>query len=68
MAGALMFQAMQHSKLDALGQVDTRDILQKRARYLRLAVQNNEADGITVTPITVVALIDSEPPENLIDT
>jgi hypothetical protein len=68
MAGALMFQAMQHSKLDTLGQVDTRDILQKRARYLRLAVQNNEADGITVTPITVVALIDSEPPENLIDT
>jgi hypothetical protein len=44
-----------------------RDFLKKRARYLRLVAQNNKADGVNVTPITVVASIDPELPENLID-
>jgi hypothetical protein len=41
--------------------------MKKRARYLRLVDQNNKADGINVTPITVVASIDPELLENLID-
>jgi hypothetical protein len=36
MAGAPMFQAVQHPELDALGHVAFRDFLKKRARYLRL--------------------------------
>jgi hypothetical protein len=67
MAGAPMFQAVQHPELDTLGLVAIRDILEKRARYLRLAAQNNKADGVNVTPITVVASIDPELLENLID-
>jgi hypothetical protein len=67
MAGAPMFQAVQHPELDTLGQVAIRDFLKKRARYLRLVAQNNKADGINVTPITVVALIDPELLENIID-
>jgi hypothetical protein len=47
--------------------VAIRDFLKKRARYLRLAAQINKADDVTVTPITVVASIDPELLENLID-
>jgi glyceraldehyde-3-phosphate dehydrogenase/erythrose-4-phosphate dehydrogenase len=67
MAGAHMFQAVQHPELDTLGQVAIRDSLKKRARYLRLVAQNNKADGVNVTPIAVVASIDPELLENLID-
>jgi hypothetical protein len=67
MAGASMFQVVQHPELDTLGQVAIRDFLKKRARYLRLVAQNNKADGVNVTPITVVASIDPELLENLID-
>jgi hypothetical protein len=62
-----MFQAIQHPELDALGQVAIRDFLKKRARYLRIVAQNNKADGVNVTPITLVASIDPELLENLID-
>jgi hypothetical protein len=41
--------------------------LKKRARYLRLVAQNNKADGVNATPITVVASIDPELLEYLID-
>jgi hypothetical protein len=34
---------------------------------MRLVAQNNKADGVNFTPITVVALIDPELLENLID-
>jgi hypothetical protein len=47
--------------------VAIRDFLKKRARYLRLVAQNNKADGVNVTPITVVASNDPELLENLID-
>jgi hypothetical protein len=36
MAGAHMFQAVQHPELDTPGLVAIRDFLKKRARYLRL--------------------------------
>jgi hypothetical protein len=62
-----MFQAIQHLELDTLGLVAIRDFLKKRARYLRLVAQNNKADGVNFTPITVVASIDPELLENLID-
>jgi hypothetical protein len=58
---------MQHPKLDTLGLVATHDFLEKRARYQRHVAQNNEADGVNVTNITVVASIDPELIENLID-
>jgi hypothetical protein len=67
MAGAPMFQAVQHPELDTLGQVAIRNFLKKRARYLQLVAQNNKADGVNVTPITVMASIDPELLENLID-
>jgi hypothetical protein len=67
MAGAHMFQAVQHPELDTLGLVAIRDFLKKRARYLRLVAQNNKADGVNVTPITVVASIDPKLLETLID-
>jgi hypothetical protein len=67
MAGAPMFQAVQHLEFDTLGQVAIRDFLKKRARYLRLVAQNNKADSVNVTPITVVASIDPQLLENLID-
>jgi hypothetical protein len=60
MAGAHMFQAVQHPELDALGLVAIRDFLKKRARYLRLVAQINKADGFNVTPITVVASVDPD--------
>jgi hypothetical protein len=66
MAGAPMFQAVQHPELDTLGLVDIRDFLKKRARYLRLVAQNNRADGVNVRPMTVVASIDLELLEDLI--
>jgi hypothetical protein len=67
MAGAHVFQAVQHPELDTLGLVAIRDFLKKRALYLRLVAQNNKADGVNVTPITVLASIDPELLENLID-
>jgi hypothetical protein len=67
MAGAHMFQAVHYPELDTLGLVAIRDFLKKRARYLWLVPQNNKADGVNVTPITVVASIDPELLENLID-
>jgi hypothetical protein len=67
MAGAHMFQAVQHPELDTLGLVAICDFLKKRARYLRLVSQNNKADGVNVTPITVVASIDPELLAKLID-
>jgi hypothetical protein len=67
MVGAPMFQAVQHPKIDTLGLVAIRDFLKKRARYLRLMAQNNMPDGVNVTPIAVMALIDPEILKNLID-
>jgi hypothetical protein len=67
MALAHMFQAVQQSELDTLGLVAIRDILKKRARYPRLVAQNNKADGVNVTPITMVPSIDPELLKNLID-
>jgi hypothetical protein len=67
MSGAPMFQAVKHPELDTLGLVAIRDFLKKRAHYLRLVAQNNKADGVNVTPITLVASIDPELLENLID-
>jgi hypothetical protein len=67
MAGAPMLQAVQHPELDTLGLVAIRDFLTKRAIYLRLVAQNKKADGINVTPITVVASIDPELLENFIN-
>jgi hypothetical protein len=66
MAGAHMFQAVQHPELDTLGLVAIRYFLKKRARYLRLVAQINKADGVNVTPITVVDSIDPELLENLL--
>jgi hypothetical protein len=57
-----MFQAVQHPELDTLGLVAIRDFLKNRARYLRLV-----AYGANVTPITVVASIDTKSLENLVD-
>jgi hypothetical protein len=67
MAGAHMFQEIQYPELDTLGLVAISDFLKKRARYLRLVAQNNKAEGVNVTPIKVVASIDPELLENLID-
>jgi hypothetical protein len=62
-----MFQAVQHPELDTLGLVAIRDFLKKGARYLRLVAQINKAEGVNVTPITVVASFEQELLENLID-
>jgi hypothetical protein len=67
MAGAHVFQAVQHPELDTLGLVAIRDFLKKLACNLQLEAQNNTADGINVTTITVMASIDPELLENLID-
>jgi hypothetical protein len=67
MAGAHIFQAVQHPELDTLGLVAICDFLKKLKRYLRLVAQNNKADGVNVTHITVVASIDPRLLENLID-
>jgi hypothetical protein len=66
-AGAPLFQAVQRPELDTLGLAAICDFLNRRARYLRLVAHNNKADGVNVTPITVVASIDPELLENLID-
>jgi hypothetical protein len=60
MAGAHISQAVQHPELNTPGLVAISDFLKKRARYLRLVTQNSKADGVNVTPITVVASIDPE--------
>jgi hypothetical protein len=65
MAGAHMFQAVQHPELYTLGLVAILDFLKKRARYLRLVAQNNKAEIVNVTPIILAASIDSELLENL---
>jgi hypothetical protein len=62
-----MFQAVQPPELDTLGLVAILDFLKKLARYLLLVAQNNKADGVNVTPIIVVASIDPELLEKLID-
>jgi hypothetical protein len=67
MAGAHMFQAVQHPELDTLGLVAIRDILKKRARCLRLVTYNNKLDGVKVTPITVITSIDPDLLQNLTD-
>jgi hypothetical protein len=67
MAGAHIFQAVQHPELHKLSLVAIRDFPKKRARYLQLVTQKNKADGANVTSITVVASIDSELLANLID-
>jgi hypothetical protein len=66
-AGAHVFQAVQHPELDTLVSVAIRDILKNRARYLRLVAQNNKADGVNVTSIILVASIDPELLEKLIE-
>jgi hypothetical protein len=57
MAGAYMFQAVQHPELATVGLVDTRDFRKKRTCYLRLVAQNNKADGVNVTPINVMLCV-----------
>jgi hypothetical protein len=58
MAGAHMIKALQLPELDTFGPVAMRDFLKKRARYLQIVGQNNMADGVNVTSITVVGSID----------
>jgi hypothetical protein len=65
--GAHVFRAVHHPDLDTLCLVATREFLKMRARYLRLVAQNNKADRVNVTSITVVASIDPELLEDLID-
>jgi hypothetical protein len=67
MAGAHMFQAVQHPEVNTLDPVAIRDFLKKGARYLRLVAQDSKADKVNVTPITVVASIDPKLLENLIN-
>jgi hypothetical protein len=67
MASAHIFQTAHYPELDTLVLVGIRDFLKNRARYLRIVAQNNKADGVNVTLITVVASIDPEILENLID-
>jgi hypothetical protein len=64
MTGAHVFQAVQHPELDAVGLVAICDFLKRRAPYLRLVALNNKADGVNVTPITIVASTDPELLEN----
>jgi hypothetical protein len=60
MADAHVFQAVQPPELDMLGLVAIHLFSKKRVRYLRLVAQNNMADEVIVTLITVVASIDPE--------
>jgi hypothetical protein len=62
-----VLQAVQHPELDTFGLVAIRNFPKKRARYLRLVAQKNKADGVNVTPITVVSPIELELLENLMD-
>jgi hypothetical protein len=66
-AGAHVCQAVQRPELDTLDLVAIRDFFKMRAHYLRLVAQNNKADCVNITPITVVASIDPELLEDLID-
>jgi hypothetical protein len=50
-----VIQVVKYLELDTLGLVAIRDFLKKRVRYLRLVAQINKAQGVNVTPITVVA-------------
>jgi hypothetical protein len=65
--GAHFFQAVEHPELDTFGLMAIRNILKKRARYLRIVAQNNMTDGVNFLPIIVVASIGPELLENLID-
>jgi hypothetical protein len=67
MAFAHMFLAVQHPELLTLCLVAIRDFLKKQASYLRLVAQKNMAERVNIMPITVVASIDPELLENLID-
>jgi hypothetical protein len=67
MAGAHMFQAVQHPELDTLGLVAILNFLKKRTRCLRLVAQSNKAGSVNVTPIIVVASIDLELHDDIID-
>jgi hypothetical protein len=67
LAGAHMFQGVQQPELDTLSLAAICDFLKKRARYLRLVAQKNKADGVNVTPVTLVTSIDPELLENRID-
>jgi hypothetical protein len=60
-------QAIQHPEFITLCLVAICDFLKERASYLRLVAQNNKADAVNVTPITVVASVDTKLLENLID-
>jgi hypothetical protein len=47
--------------------VAIREFLKKRGRYLLLVSQYNKADGVNITPFTVVDSLDPKLLENLID-
>jgi hypothetical protein len=47
--------------------VAIREFLKKRGRYLLLVAQYNKADGVNITPFTVVDSLDPKLLENLID-
>jgi hypothetical protein len=51
MAGAHVFQAVQHPELDTLGLVAICDFLKRRARYLQLLALSNKTDGVNITPL-----------------
>jgi hypothetical protein len=65
MAGAHVFQAVQHPELDTLGRVAICDVLKKRARFLRFVLDNNKAHGVKIMPTTMVPVIDPELLANL---
>jgi hypothetical protein len=65
MAGTHLFQMVAHPELSKLGQVAIRDFLKMRARYLLLVKENNKAEGVNITPTTVVASLDPDLLENL---
>jgi hypothetical protein len=65
MAGTHLFQLVAHPELSKLWQVAIRDFLKMRARYLLLVKENNKAEGVNITPTTVVASLDPDLLENL---
>jgi hypothetical protein len=67
MAGAHIFQAVQHPELDSLGLVAIRDFSEEANALSAARGAEQQADSVNVTPITVVASIDPELLENLID-
>jgi hypothetical protein len=60
MAGAHVFQAVQHMELDILGQLFICNFLKTRARFMRIVAQNNTSYRVDVTLITMVVSIYSE--------